>query len=125
MLKYLLTEFKKIKMATDVLALYGNNVTVDVSITSEGSDDFTDTINDLIGQDREVNNDQPELYYVQGEYKDFKQVLKAIKEFLSNYENEEVRVEFIIRQNGIIEEYGCDADTLLRIRENTIKTNFR
>lgn len=125
MLKYLFAEIRKIKMATDILALSDKNVTVDVSIVSKGSDEFADTICDLIRDGREINPDKPELYYLQGEYKDFNKIRKIIRKFIYNHENEEVRIEFTIRNHGIIEVVFYDADTLLRIREDTLDANFR
>lgn len=125
MLKYLYRKYKEVKMATDVLCLSDKNVTVDVSIVSEGSEKFSDDICDLIRDGREVNPDKPELYYVEGTFKDFNKILKIIKRFIYDHENEEVRIEFTVRNSYIIDVVCYDADTLLRIRKDTLENNFR
>ena len=112
-------------MATDVLCLSDKNVTVDVSIISEGSEKFSDDICDLIRDGREINPDKPELYYVEGTFKDFNKILKIIKRFIYDHEDEEVRIEFTVRNNYMIDAVCYDADTLLRIRNDTLENNFR
>ena len=109
----------KIEMATRVLELANEHVTVDCTITSESADAFKKEIEGMaIGKDIVIDDSKVEGFFFQATSEDFDDVLGMINYYFIKKEMYDLHIDFTIRDNGDIELFISSGDDIIAARKS-------